>query len=125
MKKYYPGNIVKGKVVGMKPYGVFIGLEDDFVGLLHISEISDGFVSDINKIFAIGEILETKILDVDYEGRKVKLSLKALKKRKRYKPKCSLSDEKINTKKEFLMLKVRMNDFVKDAKERLGINNEC
>ena len=39
----------------------------------------------------------------------------------RYKPKCSLSDEKINAKKEFSPIKIRMSDFICDAKERLGI----
>ena len=120
MKKYYPGNIVKGKVLGIKPYGIFIGLDDDIIGLLHISEISEGFVSNINKIVKVGEIIETKILDIDYQEHKAKLSLKAMKKRSRYKPRCSLSEEKINVKKEFFPIKIRMDDFIKDAKERLG-----
>jgi len=121
MKKYYPGNVVEGKVVGIKPYGVFVGLEDDVIGLLHISEISDGFVVDINRIIKIGDFIETKILDIDYKEKRAKLSLKALKKRSRYKPKCPLVDEKINSLKEFTPIKVRMDDFVKDAKERLGL----
>ena len=121
MKKYYPGNVVKGKVVGVKPYGVFVSLDDDVIGLLHISEISDFFVADINKIINVGEIIETKILDINYDDKKAKLSLRAIKKRERYKPKCSLSDEKINIKKEFNPIKIRMNDFVADAKERLDI----
>lgn len=121
MKKYYPGNIVKGKVVGIKPYGIFIELEDDVVGLLHISEISDFFVADISKIINIGEFIETKILDINYLDKKAKLSLRAIKKRERYRPKCSLSDEKFNIKKEFSPIKFRMSDFVADAKRRLRI----
>jgi predicted RNA-binding protein with RPS1 domain len=122
MKKYYPGNVVQGKVVGIKPYGVFISLDEKTMGLLHISEISDGFVDDINKYVKIGDCIETKILDIDYQENRAKLSLKALKKRNRYRRhKCSLSDEKIDVEKEFFALKVRMEDFVCDAKERLGI----
>ena len=121
MKKYYPGNVVKGKVVAIKPYGVFVELEDDIIGLLHISEISDFFVADINKIIKVGELIETKILDVNYIEKKAKLSLRAIKKRERYKPKCSLSDEKISAKKEFEPIRIRMIDFVEDAKERLGV----
>lgn len=124
MKKYYPGNIVEGKVIGIKPYGVFISLDESTMGLLHISEISDGFVDDINKYVNVGDVLQTKILDIDYEEGKAKLSLKALKKRKRYrKNKSSLSDEKIDVEKEFFSIKVRMQDFVYDAKERLGLND--
>ncbi len=122
MKKYYPGNIVRGKVIGIKPYGVFVNLDNETIGLIHISEISDEFVPDIGKIVKIGDIIETKIVDIDYENNKAKLSLKALRKRKRYKnKKYSLAEEKINAKEEFLPIKVRINDFVKDAKERLGI----
>ena len=121
MKKYYPGNIVKGTVIGIKPYGIFVSLEDNIIGLLHISEISDGFVVNINKIVKIGDFIETKILDIDYKENKAKLSVKAMKKRTRYKPKCPLVDEKVNIVKEFDPIKVRMDDFVNDAKERLGV----
>lgn len=124
MKKYYPGNIVEGKVIGIKPYGIFLSLDDEMMGLLHISEISDGFVADINKVVKIGEILKAKILDIDYEENRAKLSLKAMKKRSRFKQKkCSLSEEKIDVEKEFFPIKIRMKDFVNDAKERLGIND--
>jgi glucose-6-phosphate isomerase/general stress protein 13 len=122
MKKYYPGNVVQGKVVGIKPYGVFISLDEETIGLLHISEISDGFIDDINKFVRVGDVIETKILDMDYGENRAKLSLKALKKRARYrKHKSSLSDEKIDVEKEFFAIKVRMDDFISDAKERLGI----
>lgn len=123
MKKYYPGNIVDGKVVGIKPYGVFVSLDENTMGLLHISEISDGYVDDINKIVKVGDVLTTKILDINYEENKAKLSLKALKKRTRYnkRNKNSLSDEKIDVEKEFFPIKVRMSDFVDDAKERLEL----
>ena len=124
MKKYYPGNIVEGKVIGIKPYGVFISLDEEMMGLLHISEISDGFVANIYKFVKIGEIIETKILDIDYEEKKAKLSIKAMKKKNRYrKKKHSFSDEKIQTEKEYFSIAVRMEDFIKDAKERLKIND--
>lgn len=123
MKKYYPGNIVEGKVIGIKPYGVFISIDKEFVGLLHISEISDNYVPNIDKIVNVGDIVKTKILDVDYINKKVKLSMRALKKRERYKQrtKVSLLEEKFSLVKEFMPLKVRMDDYISDAKERLKI----
>ena len=125
MKRYYPGNIVEVKVVGIKPYGVFVNIDDKTMGLIHISEISEGYVDDINKFVKIGEILRTKILDIDYNENKAKLSLKAMKKRERYrKNKCSLSEERIQVEKEFFPIKIRMEDFVLDAKERLGMQND-
>lgn len=125
MKKYYPGNVVEGKVIGIKPYGIFVSIDKEFVGLLHISEISDNYVSNIDKIVNIGDNIKTKILDIDYTEKKAKLSLKALKKRERYKCKAnhSLAEEKFNLVKEFMPIKVRMEDFVIDAKERLKIDD--
>lgn len=121
MKKYYPGSVVEGKVIGIKPYGVFVALDEQMVGLLHISEITDGFVDDINNFVKIDEVIETKILDVDYGENRAKLSLKALKKRNRYrKGKFSFSEERIKVEKEFFALKVRMDDFIEDAEKRLN-----
>ena len=122
MKKYYPGNIVEAKVIGLKPYGVFVDLGDGILGLIHISEISENFVSNIYKMFSVGEIVKSKILDIDYKEKKVKLSLKAIGKRNRYRQKkCSFSEEKIQVEKEFFAISVRMDDFIKDAKEMLDI----
>ena len=45
---YKVGDIVKGVVSGIEEYGIFVTLENDFSGLIHISEITQGFVS--NKI---------------------------------------------------------------------------
>ena len=82
MQKYYPGAVVKGTVVAIKPYGAFISLEDNVNGLLHISEITDSFVSDLNKYVKIGQSIELKVLDIDDETSHVKLSLKAVKRNK-------------------------------------------
>lgn len=121
MQKYYPGAVVSGTVVGIKPYGAFISLEDDISGLLHISEITDSFVSDVNKYVQVGQTLKLKILDVDLEQKHVKLSLKAVKNvknRKRY----NLSEEHFNANKEFRILKEQMPRFIKEANLRIAKN---
>ena len=72
------GSIVKGQVTGVQPYGVFISLEDDYVGLVHISEISEKFVKDINKLFSIGDIINVRVDGIDEDKRQVKLSIKKI-----------------------------------------------
>ena len=114
MQKYYPGAVVSGTVVGIKPYGAFISLEDDISGLLHISEITDSFVSDVNKYVQIGQILKLKILDIDFEQRHAKLSLKAVKNVK-YRKRHNLSEEKFNANKEFRILKEQLPRFMKET----------
>ena len=42
------GSIVTGKVTGIQPYGAFVALDENTQGLVHISEITHGYVKDIN-----------------------------------------------------------------------------
>ncbi len=69
------GDIVYGIVTGIKDYGAFIKI-DDYNGLIHISEFSDGFVKDIKKIVELGDIVCCKVLEIDDKTKHVKLSYK-------------------------------------------------
>ena len=73
---YKPGMVVKGKVTKITNFGVFIELEDDLEGLLHISELSDEKVENPQDIVKPDEEIEVKILRVDVSDRKIGLSLK-------------------------------------------------
>jgi len=73
---YLPGQIVQGKVTKLTNFGAFVELEDDLEGLLHISELADHKVNSPKEIVKIGEDLEVKILRVDGDERKIRLSLK-------------------------------------------------
>ena len=75
------GDIIKGEVTAVKPYGAFVNLNNDFVGLIHISEFSDGFVRSIDDYVSVGDVIELLIIKVS--GNKVSLSFKALHKRKK------------------------------------------
>ncbi|RKY25504.1 MAG: 30S ribosomal protein S1 [Planctomycetota bacterium] len=72
---YMPGQIVHGQVTKITNFGVFVELEDDLEGLLHVSELSDSKV-DPKELLKLGEEVEVKILRVDIEDRKIGLSLK-------------------------------------------------
>ena len=73
---YQPGMIVRGKVTKITNFGVFVELEDDLEGLLHISELSDHKVENPEEIVKVGQEVEVKILRVDMDERKIGLSLK-------------------------------------------------
>lgn len=73
---YQPGMIVAGKVTKITNFGVFVELEDDLEGLLHISELADTKVENPQDIVKPNEDVEVKILRVDVEDRKIGLSLK-------------------------------------------------
>jgi small subunit ribosomal protein S1 len=77
--KYSVGSKVKGKVVNILPYGIFVELEKGIEGLIHVSEISwTKRVNNPSEMFAIGDTTETQILNIDKESRRISLSLKQL-----------------------------------------------
>jgi small subunit ribosomal protein S1 len=73
---YQPGMIVQGKVTKITNFGVFVELEDDLEGLLHISELADHKVDKPQDVVQQDQEVEVKILRVDLEDRKIGLSLK-------------------------------------------------
>jgi small subunit ribosomal protein S1 len=68
--------IVQGKVTKITNFGVFVELEDDLEGLLHISELADQKIETPQDVVQPGQDVEVKILRVDVEDRKIGLSLK-------------------------------------------------
>jgi len=77
--KYSVNSKVKGKVVNILPYGVFVELEKGIEGLVHVSEISwTKRVNNPGEMFAIGDMVEVQVLSIDKESRKISLSLKQL-----------------------------------------------
>ena len=76
MGKYKKNEIVEGHVTGIEEYGIFIGLDEYYSGLIHISEISDDYVRNINNYVNIGETIKVRVLEADDEACHVKLSIK-------------------------------------------------
>ena len=73
---YQPGMVVRGTVTKITNFGVFVELEDDLEGLLHISELADHKVENPQDVVKAGEEIDVKILRVDMSDRKIGLSLK-------------------------------------------------
>ena len=76
--KYRVGDVVTGKVTGIQPYGAFVALDDETQGLVHISEITYGYVKDVNEFIKVGDEITVKVLDVDEEQKKISLSIRVL-----------------------------------------------
>ncbi len=73
---YKPGMVVRGTVTKITNFGVFVELEQDLEGLLHISELADHKVENPQDVVKPGEKVDVKILRVDRTDRKIGLSLK-------------------------------------------------
>jgi len=80
-QKYELGDVLTGKVTGIQPYGAFVALDEDTQGLVHISEITYGFVKDVSEFLSVGQEVEVKILEIDEDAEKISLSIRALQER--------------------------------------------
>lgn len=69
------GDIVEGKVTGLKPFGAFVSLPEGKTGLVHISEVSYEFVQDISAVLEDGQAVTVKVLSIAPDG-KIALSIK-------------------------------------------------
>lgn len=69
------GQKVAGKVTGITHFGAFVSLPDNKTGLIHISEISDSYIKDINTVLTVGQEVEIKVLTIAADG-KISLSLR-------------------------------------------------
>lgn len=76
-KQYQAGDVVVGKVTGIQPYGAFVALDDETQGLVHISEITYGYVKEVSEYLAIGQEVNVKVLEVDEQANKISLSIRA------------------------------------------------
>ena len=63
--QYRIGQIVEGTITGIQPYGAFVSLDEETSGLIHISEISEGFVKDVNHFVHVHDRVKVKIIDFD------------------------------------------------------------
>lgn len=77
--KYKVGQEVKGKVLKINPFGLFVELDPEIHGLAHISELSDGSKIDLRELGKPGDILKFKITSIEPDEHRLGLSLKGVK----------------------------------------------
>ena len=118
MEDYLVGNIVKGEVTGIEPYGIFVKV-DDYDGLVHISEIANKFVSNITLYVNVGDKIYAKIIEIDDSNKKLKLSIKGLNYKEFY------NNRKVNESvRGFLPLQENLNKWIDEALKDLEVSNE-
>ncbi len=116
MNKYKEGNIIKGTVSGIEKYGIFIALDEYYTGLIHISEISHNYVRNINDIAKVGDNIFVKVLEIDEEKFRVKLSIKDIN----YKMKESFRKKEIvETKSGFVTLSQKLPIWIEESLQKI------
>lgn len=120
------GAILDGIVVNITNFGAFIDM-DGKTGLVHISEVAENYVKDINEVLKSGDKVKVKVLSVDPNG-KISLSIKQAQERKEQKPRefkqksfRPREDNFTNKKKDApLSFEDMMKSFQKDSEEKLS-----
>jgi S1 RNA binding domain protein len=106
------GSVVEGVVTGITNFGAFVELPTGQTGLVHISEVADAYVHDINDYLKKNDRVKVKILSIDPTGKRIGLSIRqaqegASPRRKRGRPLPGSFEDKLKR-------------FMKESEERLG-----
>lgn len=79
LKRDYPvGSVVSAKIVGLTTFGAFATVIDGIDGLIHISQIADRHIASPKEVLSIGEEVTVKITEIDFDKKRVSLSIRAL-----------------------------------------------
>ncbi|MFZ6029652.1 MAG: S1 RNA-binding domain-containing protein [Chloroflexota bacterium] len=70
--------VLKGKVVRLEKFGAFVDIGAERPGLVHVSELTYGFIKSPDEVVKEGDEVEVKVLDVDRKKKQIRLSMKAL-----------------------------------------------
>ncbi|MCR4432208.1 MAG: S1 RNA-binding domain-containing protein [Tepidanaerobacteraceae bacterium] len=103
------GQIVEGKITGITKFGAFVELPGGVTGLVHISEVADSFVKDVNDFLKENDKVKVKVIGVSQDG-KVSLSIRKLNESSR--------DRRLK-ERDNLSFEDKLAKFMKDSEERL------
>lgn len=105
------GQVYDGKVSGLKTFGAFIDLPNGQTGLVHISEIADRYVKDVNEVLTLDQ--EVKVLIMSIEGKKIGLSIR----RAQETPKENKKQADDSTR--LISFEDKLSKFIKDSNEKM------
>lgn len=119
--KYEVNEIVQGVVTRILPYGAMLVFEDETMGLLHISEISNSYIRNIYRYLKIGAVYQVKVLSFDSEKNFLKVSLKGLSEEERRK---NLGlNERNKALIDSKLLISKLNDWIKIEIDKINKEN--
>lgn len=125
-------SILQGKITGITNFGAFVSLPEEKSGLVHISEVSNEFIKDINDVLTVGDEVNVKVVSIAPDG-KISLSIKQTQKvssnaevahKKEFSNSANFrsdSGHNHSTKKEEQGFDALVSSFLKTSEERLSL----
>jgi S1 RNA binding domain protein len=102
------GQIVEGKITGITRFGAFVEISEGVTGLVHISEVADSFVKDVNDFLKENDIVKVKVISISADG-KISLSIRKTKETSNHR----------KPKENDLSFEDKLAKFLKDSEEKL------
>lgn len=119
MELHKIGDLLIGKVVSVRPYAIFLSFEENISGLLHISEISDSFIRDIEKFASVGDQIKVKIISIDSNNGFLRVSLKRVPEEERFSTHSNKERKPIKIdKEEFMPLEEKLDEWINGTLEK-------
>lgn len=120
MTKYMEGDIVSAKISAIEKYGAFASLDEEYSGLIHISEITEKYVSDVTDYLNIGDTINVKIISIPEKHNQLRLSAKGL------------NDDVVELKRKkiketvfgFYLLKSALPEWIEEKMEEINKNSQ-
>ncbi|MEL3973735.1 S1 domain-containing RNA-binding protein [Rossellomorea oryzaecorticis] len=117
------GSKLQGKVTGITNFGAFVELSEGSTGLVHISEVADNYVKDINEHLKVGDEVTVKVINVENDG-KIGLSIRKAKDQPQRPQRQQRPQRPRNNKPSDIRPKEnfeqKMARFLKDSEDRLS-----
>lgn len=124
--KYEVGQIVLGTVTNVKPYALFLEFEDGVTGLLHISEISDSFIRDIERYGSKGDQMKVVIVSIDENNGFLRVSYKKVPSEEAYSSHTNNGARKVpdTNDEDFAPLAEKLPEWIKKTLEKAKKEND-
>ena len=124
--KYEVGQIVLGTVTNVKPYALFLEFEDGVTGLLHISEISDSFIRDIERYGSKGDQMKVVIVSIDENNGFLRVSYKKVPPEEAYSSHTNNGARKVpdTNDEDFAPLEEKLPEWIKKTLEKAKKEND-
>lgn len=114
------GSSLEGKVTGITQFGAFVQLSNGETGLLHISEIADSYVKDVNQFLKVDDLVKVRVINVEKNG-KIGLSLKSPSEKKPVKSSAPVKSRNVKQTRRDTSQSFddKLSKYLKDSDERL------
>lgn len=119
--KYQINDLIYVTITEVKPYAAFFITDDNQLGMIHISELSDDFIRDIDQFISIKDVIKIKILNIDEKDGFIRGSYKQVDDKDKFSSHVNVRQGLSDDEKEFKPLQDNINYWIKSTIKRKGL----